>query len=264
MEAAESGTFSRSWAPNNQHVVPSTPQPWPNSTLPAAGGRRARGCSGAPQGPRWKPASALPEDLNRMGYRTAKATYDLGPNAEKYTVRMGGCVSCPIRCHSHLTCRLSRRNTDSAGMPPAPASAGAGAAFSNPSPTVRAASQALKRPCRRTPCGDLGIWTNYSQLQRDFKYAYDQGLIKANLFRQRIPLDPLERFEKGDPGFLKEIYTRIAYKQGEFGAALGEGSGRLAERWKFPPEYYKEPGTSWWKMGTRSITPRKKRGRPES
>ena len=31
-----------------------------------------------------------------------KATYDLGPEAEKYTVRMGGCASCPIRCHSQI------------------------------------------------------------------------------------------------------------------------------------------------------------------
>jgi aldehyde:ferredoxin oxidoreductase len=96
---------------------------------------------------------------------------------------------------------------------------------------------------------DYGIWTNYSQLQRDFKYAYNNGLTKANLPPKEYESIPWDRYEAGDPGFLREIYGRMAFREGELGEALGEGSGRLAERWNFPEEYYKDPSAGWWKMG---------------
>jgi aldehyde:ferredoxin oxidoreductase len=87
---------------NNQHVVPSTPQPWAEYYAPGSRWTARRGLYWGAASPAVETGECRPEDLHRMAYRTAKATFDLGPNAEKYTVRMGGCVSCPIRCHSHL------------------------------------------------------------------------------------------------------------------------------------------------------------------
>ena len=235
---------------NNQHVVPSTPQPWAEFYAPGSRWTARKGLFWGAARPAVETGECLPEDLNRMGYRTAKATYDLGPNAEKYTVRMGGCVSCPIRCHSHLDVPSVEEKYGFSRYAASTCVGWGGRGFFKSFPDgARGQSSIEAAVVGAHLTGDLGIWTNYSQLQRDFKYAYDQGLIKANLSDSEYRSIPWERFEKGDPGFLKEIYTRIAYKQGEFGAALGEGSGRLAERWKFPPEYYKEPGTSWWKMG---------------
>lgn len=39
---------------------------------------------------------------NTVGFRTYKSVFDLGPAAEKYTVKMSGCHSCPIRCMTQM------------------------------------------------------------------------------------------------------------------------------------------------------------------
>ena len=43
-----------------------------------------------------------PHDMNSIGYRSAVGMMYLGAIAERYTVRQGGCHSCPIRCMTHL------------------------------------------------------------------------------------------------------------------------------------------------------------------
>ncbi len=76
---------------------------------------------------------------------------------------------------------------------------------------------------------------------------------------------PWEKYERGDPAFLNEIYRRIAFREGELGDAFAEGGGRLAARWKFPPEYLRRPrerrGGRW---ATRATTPRKRAARRAS
>jgi aldehyde:ferredoxin oxidoreductase len=235
---------------NNQHVVPSTPQPWAEYYAPGSRWTARKGLFWGAAQPAVETGECPPEDLNRMGYRTAKATYDLGPNAEKHTVRMGGCVSCPIRCHSHLDMPAVEEKYGVSRYAASTCVGWGGRAFFKSFPDgARGQASIEAAVVGKHLADDLGIWTHYSQLQRDFKYAYDNGFIKANLPDSEYRSIPWQKYESGDPGFLREIYTRIAYKQGEFGAAFGEGSGRLAERWRFPAEYYREPGTSWWKMG---------------
>jgi len=96
---------------------------------------------------------------------------------------------------------------------------------------------------------DWGIFTSYHQLARDFNFAYTSGLIKANLSAEEYKSIPWDKREKGDPEFLKEIYRRIAFREGELGVALGEGTGRLGERWKFPKSYFNEGRSGLFKMG---------------
>jgi aldehyde:ferredoxin oxidoreductase len=43
-----------------------------------------------------------PGNQNTVGFRTYKSVFDLGPAAEKYTVKMSGCHSCPIRCMTQM------------------------------------------------------------------------------------------------------------------------------------------------------------------
>ena len=94
------------------------------------------------------------------------------------------------------------------------------------------------------------MWTHYGQLQRDFRWAYYSGAhARAACPAQEYASIPWEKYERGDPAFLNEIYRRIAYREGELGDAFAEGCGRLAARWKFPPEYFADPAQSWWKMG---------------
>jgi len=235
---------------NNQHVVPSTPQPWAEFSSPGSRWTARRGLYWGAADPPVETGECRPEDLNRMGYRTAKATFDLGPNAEKYTVRMGGCVSCPIRCHAHLDVPSVEGKYGVSRYAASTCVGWGGRSFFKAFPDgARGQTSIEAAVVGKHLADDLGVWTHYSQLQRDFRYAYDNGLIKANIPDREYSSVPWEKYEQGDPGFLREIYTRIAFKQGELGTALGEGSGRLAERWKFPKDYYRNPNTNWWKMG---------------
>ena len=51
-----------------------------------------------------------PGEINTVGYRCMKAFKDEGPEAEKYTIKMDGCHSCPIHCYSDLRVPASAAN----------------------------------------------------------------------------------------------------------------------------------------------------------
>jgi aldehyde:ferredoxin oxidoreductase len=235
---------------NNQHVVPSTPQPWAEFSSPGSRWTARKALYWGAANPPVETGECPPDELNRMGYRTAKATFDLGPNAEKYTVRMGGCVSCPIRCHAHLDVPSVQEKYGVSRYAASTCVGWGGRNFFKSFPGGASGEASIEAAVvGKHLADDLGVWTHYGQLQDDFRYAYDNGIIKANLPDREYQSIPWDRYEQGDPAFLREIYARIAFKQGEFGSALGEGSGRLAERWKFPKEYYQSRDTNWWKMG---------------
>ena len=52
-----------------------------------------------------------PFEPNTMGYRCMKSTKDLGPAAEKYTVKMAGCHGCPVRCYAQVKVPRFRKPT---------------------------------------------------------------------------------------------------------------------------------------------------------
>jgi aldehyde:ferredoxin oxidoreductase len=87
---------------NNQHVVPKNPQPWAEYTAPTSRWTAKKGLYWGAANPPVETGECYPEDMQSVGLRTYKAGIDLGPVAEKYTVRMGGCAHCPIRCHSEV------------------------------------------------------------------------------------------------------------------------------------------------------------------
>jgi len=97
---------------------------------------------------------------------------------------------------------------------------------------------------------DLGIWCNYGQLQRDFQKLYYDGIIKKKLGEKEFKSYSWEKYEKGDPSFLFELFPRIASREGELGTVLGLGTGYLLERWSIPEESWgKDKELSYWKMG---------------
>jgi aldehyde:ferredoxin oxidoreductase len=94
---------------NNNHVVPMTTQPW--AEFSDSGSRWT-----ANKGLYWGAASPpvetgyctdfehpLPKDCpvpqNKMGRRTHKGFKDYGMSGANHTVKMNGCLHCPIRCH---------------------------------------------------------------------------------------------------------------------------------------------------------------------
>ncbi len=227
---------------NNQHVVPSTPQPWAEYHDPAS---RWTAQEGLFWGAADKPVETgicEPENINKVGYRTQKAVKDHGMIAEDYTVRMGGCQSCPVRCHSSLeipelenygvsryvmnTCMgywshyMAMRNMDEK-------------------------SGFLAKTLGAQLADDYGLWCNYGQLGRDLNYAYDKGILKDVLPAAEYNSIPWDKFEAGDPEFLVDLYRRIAYKEGEI-SHLGDGAAWLAERWDFDEDYWNDEAHHLW------------------
>ncbi|PKL06915.1 MAG: aldehyde ferredoxin oxidoreductase, partial [Spirochaetae bacterium HGW-Spirochaetae-7] len=87
---------------NNQMVVPTVPLPWAEFSDKSSRWTGRPGLYWGAANPPVETGECNPADMQSVGLRTQKAIFDLGAGAEKYTVRMGGCAHCPIRCHSQL------------------------------------------------------------------------------------------------------------------------------------------------------------------
>jgi aldehyde:ferredoxin oxidoreductase len=236
---------------NNQHVVPSFPTPQAEYYNP---GSRWVGEPGKRWGAAVPPVEITGNiyDLNRIAYRTNSGVFFLGEEAWKYTVRGNGCTACPIRCHTVLkmpsaavkygirevgqsTCigltfgrsffkRLSGKNGGEAGL--------------------EASMVGMHL------ADDLGVWSNYGQLQRDFHKLYEGGYLKAKLGSQEYASIPWDKYEKDDPAFLLDIIPRIAKRQGEFGQVLSQGPGGIFSQWSIPEtDWSRDHAALYWKMG---------------
>ena len=237
---------------NNQHVVPNSPQPWaefyePRSRWVASKGR-AWGAASRPI----ETGTCDPRDLNRIAYRTNNAAFFSGDIAWQYTVRGNGCTSCPIRCHTMIKVPSvsAKYNIPEVGQNTC-AGLNFGRSFFKEFPDgPRGMTNLEACVVGMHLADDLGVWCNYGQLQRDFKKLYYEGFIKKKVGEKEFKSLSWDKYEKGDPSFLFELFPRIASKEGELGTALGLGTGHLLERWSIPEEdWKKDKELSYWKMG---------------
>ncbi len=237
---------------NNQHVVPSTPQPWAEFHDPASRWTAKNGLYwGAAEYP-IETGECPPGLPNKIGYRTMKAIKDLGPAAENYTVRMGGCASCPVRCHSHLYVP----ELEAYGVSPNVANTCVG--FSGPRAVMgsfkiagksKAENDVIGRSMGSQIADDYGVWCNYAQMGRDFHWTLDHGYLEKNLPKEEFASLRLDLLEAGDPAFFQDFYRRIAFKEGEL-ATLGEGAYYLAKKWNLPEAYWADDHNKLWtKLG---------------
>ncbi len=212
---------------NNQHVVPSSPQPWAEYHDPASRWRASRGQAwGAAPRP-IETGTCDPHDLNRIAYRTNNAAYFLGDIAWQYTVRGNGCTSCPIRCHTMMKVpSVSAKYGIAEVQQNTCAGLNFGRTFFKEFPDgPRGMTSVEASMVGMHLADDLGVWCNYGQMQRDFKKLYYDGTIRKKLGEQEFKSYSWDKFEKGDPAFLFELFPRIARKEGELGTALGLGTG---------------------------------------
>ncbi len=237
---------------NNQHVVPNSPQPWAQFHNPST---RWVSSKGRAWGAALRPidtGSCDPSDLNRLAYRTNNAAFFLGEIAWKYTVRGNGCTSCPIRCHTIL--KVPSVSTKY-GIPEVGQNTCAGlnfgrAFFKKFPDGPRGLTNVEASMVGLHLADDLGVWCNYGQMQRDFQKLYYDGFTKKQVGEKEFKSYSWEKYEKGDPAFLFELFPRIASKEGELATALGLGTGYLLERWSIPEKTWgKEKELSYWKMG---------------
>ena len=96
---------------NNNHVVPSTQQEWAEYFDKGSRWTAQKGLTWAlAEGGPIDTGEPKPGEINTVGYRCMKAFKDEGPEAEKYTIKMDGCHSCPIHCYSDLRVPASAAN----------------------------------------------------------------------------------------------------------------------------------------------------------
>lgn len=237
---------------NNQHVVPSSPQPWAEYYDVTSRWKGSRGKLWGASTPAIETGTCNPRDLNRIAYRTNNAVHYLGDIAWKYTVRGNGCTGCPIRCHTMIKVPSAAAKY---GIPEVGQNTCGGLNFGRS--FFKSFPDGQRGMTNIEACmvgmymsDDYGIWCNYSQLQRDFQKLYYEGIIKSKLGEKEFKSYSWDKYEKGDPSFLFELLPRIALKEGELGTILGLGTGYLLERWGIPEEEWKKShGLNYWKMG---------------
>lgn len=90
---------------NNNHVVPSTPQSWAEYSHPGSRWTARKGLYwGAAEGGPIETGEIPPGNANTVGFRTMKSTFDLGPEAEQYTVKWGDATHALFAvCHNLMS-----------------------------------------------------------------------------------------------------------------------------------------------------------------
>jgi len=237
---------------NNQHVVPNSPQPWAEYHDPASRWRASAGKAWGSAPRSVETGACDPHDMNRIAYRTNNAAYFLGDIAWQHTVRNNGCTSCPIRCHTMLKVpSVSAKYGVSEIQQNTCGGLNFGRTFFKEFPDGPRGMTSLEACMVGMHLSDdLGIWCNYSQMQRDFKKLYYDGTIRKKLGDREFNSYSWDKYEKGDPSFLLELLPRIAAGEGELGTVLGLGTGYMLQRWSIPEEnWQRDKDLSYWKMG---------------
>ena len=222
---------------NNNHVVPSTQQEW--AEYYDAGSRWT-----AESGLTWALAEGGPIDLgepkpgemNTIGYRCMKATKDLGPAAEKYTIKMNGCHGCPIHCHADLHVDKVDEYTGHKVS---------GNTCVTNFPVTQYMESMLKMGLAEDPdlgilwnqvvqntVDDLGIWCNYAQVYRDIAYCYTSGVFERVLPAEEYALFDWGKFDanRKDPSIMIDILHKVALNDSEL-ARVAHGTFFWTERW---------------------------------
>jgi aldehyde:ferredoxin oxidoreductase len=237
---------------NNQHVVPNSPQPWAEFHNPGTRWLASKGRSWGASPQRIETGACEPDKVNRIAYRTNSAAFFMGDIAWQYTVRGNGCTSCPIRCHTMIKVPSVASKY---GIPAVGQNTCAGLNFGRA--FFKKFPDGFKGMSNLEACmvgmhlaDDLGVWCNYTQMQRDFQKLYYEGIIEQKLGPKEFKKYSWKKYEKGDPSFLFEIFPKIAFKQDELGIALGLGTGYMLERWSIPEKsWFKDKELAYWKMG---------------
>ena len=224
---------------NNQHVVPTTPQPW--AEFYAATRWTARkGLFWGAADPPVRHGECDPHDMNSMGYRTAKATYDMGPLAEQYHVRQGGCHSCPIRCHvAHGRAQRRDQVRRLLATPPTPAPAGEARASSRASRTGPRGLRASR------PTSSASTWptTTAPGTTTAFSSALPVGLRKwlhqeEPDARRSTTASLGTSSRRAIPRFSSTSTSGSPSNRASSALPLARTSARLAVRWKFGQSYF--------------------------
>jgi aldehyde:ferredoxin oxidoreductase len=232
---------------NNNHAVPSVPQAWAEYSSPRSrwNGHKGAFWEAAEGGP-IETGDFPPGNINTVGYRTFKSVFDLGEPAAKYTVKMGGCQSCPIRCQAQLNIPkikdFGARYTTGGNTCVAQT---AQTNFFNSVGGLDPETRVLGSLLGSNLFDDLGLWCNYGQLWRDFNWCLTHNVFQRVLPKAEYDSIPWQKIQNKDISFIKDVYEKLARNDSEF-AYLSHGSYILAQRWNLGQEYWDAVSNNLW------------------
>ena len=234
---------------NNNHVVPSTQQEWAEYFDKGSRWTAQKGLTWAlAEGGPIDTGEPKPGEINTVGYRCMKAFKDEGPEAEKYTIKMDGCHSCPIHCYSDLRVPASAANggyeiTGNTCVPNFP--------FTNymikilgDNTSVEAGSEdaLIWDQVFGSTMDDLGLWCNSGQIYRDIAHCYATGLLQKVLPPEEYAEINWEGFKNNDPSMVPPLLAKIAANDSEI-AYIGHGPIVWTERWN-DPDWWNTPAST--------------------
>ena len=234
---------------NNTPVVPSTQQEWAEYFDKGSRWTAQKGLTWAlAEGGPIDTGEPKPGEINTVGYRCMKAFKDEGPEAEKYTIKMDGCHSCPIHCYSDLRVPASAANggyeiTGNTCVPNFP--------FTNymikilgDNTSVEAGSEdaLIWDQVFGSTMDDLGLWCNYGQIYRDIAHCYATGLLQKVLPPEEYAEINWEGFKNNDPSMVPPLLAKIAANDSEI-AYIGHGPIVWTERWN-DPDWWNTPAST--------------------
>lgn len=234
---------------NNNHVVPSTQQEWAEYFDKGSRWTAQKRLTWAlAEGGPIDTGEPKPGEINTVGYRCMKAFKDEGPEAEKYTIKMDGCHSCPIHCYSDLRVPASAANggyeiTGNTCVPNFP--------FTNymikilgDNTSVEAGSEdaLIWDQVFGSTMDDLGLWCNYGQIYRDIAHCYATGLLQKVLPPEEYAEINWEGFKNNDPSMVPPLLAKIAANDSEI-AYIGHGPIVWTERWN-DPDWWNTPAST--------------------
>ena len=234
---------------NNNHVVPSTQQEWAEYFDKGSRWTAQKGLTWAlAEGGPIDTGEPKPGEINTVGYRCMKAFKDEGPEAEKYTIKMDGCHSCPIHCYSDLRVPASAANggyeiTGNTCVPNFP--------FTNymikilgDNTSVEAGSEdaLIWDQVFGSTMDDLGLWCNYGQIYRDIAHCYATGLLQKVLPPEEYAEINWEGFKNNDPSMVPPLLAKIAANDSEI-TYIGHGPIVWTERWN-DPDWWNTPAST--------------------
>ncbi len=221
---------------NNNHVVPTVAQSWSEYENASTRWTGHPGLTwGAAEGGPVDTGESPPGEPTVMGYRCQKAVFDWGDIAEKYTVKMTGCATCPVRCYASLKVPALEEKT---GVKAAHANTClANGEYGSLMTTYQDIAeegdgQFMAGYMATTVADNLGLWENYGELPATLKYFMkdDCALLKQILPADEYNSIPWDKRESGDITFLKDLLEMIASGKGEL-SHLADGAYFVSERY---------------------------------
>ena len=222
---------------NNNHVVPSTQQEWAEYYDKGSRWTARKGLYWAQaEGGAIETGEPKPGELNTVGYRCMKSTKDDGPDAEKYTIKMNGCHSCPLHCYSDMRIPGSAEHggfeiTGNTCVPNFPylymipiLKDQAGGVVNNSEDGV------IWNQVIGSTVDDLGLWCNYAQLYRDLAHCISAGIFKRVLPEDEYNMFDWDAFKNNDPSIMPKILRHIAQNDNEM-SYIAHGPIVWCKRW---------------------------------